>query len=75
MPYGNSKQNKTVGRFSGVALNQFAWPSVNHEEAQPGRVDGDTVSTTSLDNDRPSGVCWLVISSNQMENYTVSPGD
>lgn len=29
----------------------------------------------SLESDIPSRVCWLVISSNQMENYTVSPGN
>lgn len=67
---------KTVGHISGVALNQFIWPSINNKVGTSRqRVDEDTASTVSLENDIPTGVCWLVISSNQMENYTVSPGD
>ena len=27
---GIKKKKKTVGSFSGVALNQFIWPSINN---------------------------------------------
>lgn len=58
-----------------MALNHFIWPSINNiVSIIRQRVDGDTVLNISLENDIPSGVCWLVISGNQMENYTVSPG-
>lgn len=62
-------------RFSGAALNQFTWSFIsNNVSTTRHRVVGDTALTTSLENDIPFRVDWLVISSNQMENYPVSPG-
>lgn len=54
MPYGNFKRLKTL---SGMALNQFIWPSINNKVSTPRLgVDGDTVSAFSAENDKPSGV-------------------